>query len=360
MTTYESKRTSGLLLAGAMVLGTGLVACGSDETDENVDKTGQKLDCSAVDVGNYQPFDPANLQNQLARVDAYEAIKSTRKGDGFAATDFGDLLIMDPALSTPSETTIASLFVETAGLAEKVEGRGDDHSYALSGEPGVRMNEMVRASIAEGGDAAAMDRDDVLSIDWHGQQVDKTLQRFFYLSVHHELVLGARKNWDEAVGYYGRSLDGEDSRGIAGTVASRDENCSLGLNDEIFAKLSEGQCVLDAALDEAGVDELDPSTIPELQAIIDDIDLNMLTAFAISASREFRDLPSSEKPAIKLIEGRLFFDILEPFMMDRDAAAAKFIRAEVDKMDPADVDAEGIVTAITEVFKIEQTFADCN
>jgi len=344
------------LVAAAMVL----TGCGGDS--DPAEGPTNNASCSAAS-DSYQPFDAANYANQIARVDAYNAIKKTRKSGSFSAADFGDLNAVDGANKTPSDNTLAALYVETASLAEKVAGRKDDHAYAVSynaGSAGAYLDELIRSAITQGAAADAVTRNAVGSIDWHGQRIDKGLQHFFYLSVFHEMLLGARKNWDEAFGYYGRDADGDPSGGISATVASRDDNCGLGIDDIIFAKLIEAKCELDKALTAAGTDSVDPTTVPALDKLIKQIDLQLLTVFALSAAREFRDLPTSDKPSIKLIEGRVFFGILEPFMIENNSADAAFVRAEVDKDVPSEVDTAAIVTKITAAFGLEQTFADCN
>lgn len=351
MTLSLTRSLSLLVIPAALVSVASTSACDSDSPD-----AGPATPATAD--GRYRPFSTANLQNQLLRVGAYSEIHSLRKSADFHAASFGGSCeAWSGEASTPTDPSkIASLYVETASLAAKVAGRADDHAYA-AGEPvGAAIHGRICGAIAAGSAADDAHPDVAEGVAWQAQVVDKALQHFFYLSVFHEMVQGARAKWDEAVGYYGMSLDGAEPSGIAATAASRDGNCGTTYAKDIFGLLVLGRDRLDAALTAAGVagDEAELEVIPaDVQEVIDAVDAKLLDVFAISMAREFIALRAGEEPAIKLIEGRSFFWILEPFVLSVDPPLAAAMRAEVTKEDPADVDATLLIDAVKAIWGLD-------
>ncbi|GMV39362.1 MAG: hypothetical protein AMXMBFR64_10780 [Myxococcales bacterium] len=347
-------------------LAVGLGAC--DSSDDSATNTGGGGnggkgggDATGGPSTTYAPFSQANLQNQLLRVGAYEQIQTIRKGESFKAADFGGACDQwSGDVTTPSDPTkLASLYVETAELAAKVAGRKDDHAFNLGAEVGKQIHGRICDAIAAG--SAVPDttgRDDLNGLGWHSQVLDKGLQHFFYQSVHHELVQGARAKWDEGFGYSGLDFGGDPAKasGIGKTAATRDTNCGTTYARDLHAALIQGRDQLDAALKAAGksgdADALD--TIPaDLQETIDEIDRMLLEVFAISFAREYIGIDAGDKPFIKVIEGRMFFHILEPYIASVDAALAAKMAAEVAKDDPETVDTAFMIGAVKTVFGLD-------
>jgi hypothetical protein len=288
-----------------------LAACnGPDETGE----TGEPVACAAP----YAPFDPVNYENQYLRVAAYGQIVDLRKSETFSAADFA---------------TIESLYVDTAELSVKVEGREDDHAYTSDAAVGAALHADITAAIAAGkaGDDIAI----------QGQIVDKTLQRFFFLSVYHEMMksqdaanaaIDVQTGWDEAFGYYGLDNDGANPQGIAGTHASRDEEFGMSVVDTVYNALVDGRCAV-AEDDRAGA-------LPSIEAA----DRAMLNGFGLSVVHEMDEY--SEDPLEKGWEGLLYWKVVADWVLSVDPAAHAAIEAEfakgVDALDPAVVRANTI------------------
>jgi hypothetical protein len=293
-----------------------LAACSDPVAD-----TGQTApDCGAP----YSPFDAANYENQLTRVAAYEQIVALRKHDDFAPESFD---------------TIEALYVDSAELSVKVSGRTDPHSYALDTDIGVALDADITAAIAAGkaGD----------DIDVQGQIVDKTLQRFFGLSVFYEMTKAddealdaaeVAKGWDEAFGYFGVSNDGTQTQGIATTLAKRDAEFSTSLLDETFNALLDGRCALEDD-DRAAA-----------SSARDDADTAITRGFALSIVHEMDEY--DENPLIKGWEAVLYYNAVRDWVVANDPDAATTIDAEfaagVDQIDPSVVRA-----AVTGAFGFE-------
>lgn len=344
-------------------LTVGLSACDSSDDTANTGggSSGGGDATGGSQATTYAPFSQANLQNQLLRVGAYEQIQTLRKGEGFKAADFGGSCdAWSGDVTTPSDPTkLASLYVETAELAAKVAGRTDDHGYAEGAEVGKQIHGRICDAIAAGSAVAdSTGKDDKNGLGWYGQVLDKGLQHFFYQSVHHELVQGARAKWDEGFGYSGLDFGGDPAKasGIGKTAATRDTNCGTTYARDLHAALIQGRDQLDAALKAAGkagdADALE--TIPaDLQETIDEIDRMLLEVFAISFAREYIGIDAGDKPFIKVIEGRMFFHILEPYIASVDAALATKMAAEAAKDDPDTVNTALMIGAVKTVFGID-------
>ena len=299
------------LLPLALALLLGCPPAGDD------DDSAQAQQCGAP----YAPFSAANYQNQIVRVDAYEQIVAIRKAAEFSAADFD---------------TIEDLYVNSADLAAKVAGRTDDHSYASNEAAGVALDLLIREAIANG------KNDQEIAVQ--GLIIDKSLQRFFYLSVYHEVMKSQDPSltaadveigWDEAFGYFGIDNEGLTGKGIAATVAKRDQKFGLGLQGEIFNALVDGRCALE---------EGDLGSLP---AIIEDLDLALLRTFALSVVHEMDEY--NDNPQIKYTEGLLFWLIIEDYVKHLDSAKhAELSAAMMVEWDQ--LDAPAVRQGIIDVF----------
>jgi hypothetical protein len=307
-------------------------ACGGTDTPP---------DDADAGTSGYIPFSASNLVAQQARVSLYEEISA------FEAT-VDQSKCGDPAAATPAAGTILEVYRRndiTGGiLEEKVDARKDDHTYNDQIPIGKDMNDAIL-------DALAACHAGTLAPAVAFQVVEKNLQWFFYASVYHELHLGAlndaesQEKWDEAFGYYGRSLDGLTNRGISATAAGRDEDLGLTLNDTIYDLFIQGRDQL------AG----DGTGIAQTAA---DLDARLLLVFAHATAHEFIELPGSADAAEELAEGRAFFSIIEPYMISIDATNAAFIRAALDAATyetAGEIDAAGIVSRLETAFGIDAT-----
>ena len=293
------------LLAGCEPAGEG------DDDDSNA------AECGAP----YQPFDAGNYQNQLLRVGAFEQIVAIRKSESFSAADFD---------------TIEDLYVNTAGLQGKVAGRGDDHDYATLVAVGAELDADIMAAIDAG-------RNDV-DIAVQGQIIDKTLQRFFYLSVHHEMMKSqaadaagpdVQAGWDEGFGYFGVGNDGSDPTGIANTIAKRDVEFGFGLVAQVYNGLLDGRCLI--AEDDFG----------SIAPVIDEVDTAMLRGFALSVMHEMDEY--AEDPLIKGWEGLLYWNIVSPYVASVSADGYADVEAEWAQ-GAAGIDPELVREVVNEAF----------
>lgn len=332
----------------------------SDASTSDTSSGDAKGDTSSAG-SSYQPFQQANLANQLLRVAAWQSINTLRKSPDFKAEHFGESCgnwsTSATAASDPSK--FASLYVETANLSAKVAGRKDIHPYANPVELGKQLDAAICNAIEAGGKAGATARDSAGSIDWHAQIVDKSLQHFFYASLFNYLLDGSRKGYDEGIGYYGMSLDGAEAVGLAGTVASRDANCGTTYASQIWQLLRSGRGKLDAALTAEGKtgneDKLSKLT-PDLQALASEVDGKILEVLALSLGREMIGIQKGDKPSIKLIEGRMFASMLLPYVADWDKQKATQHAAALQSLsqdDPAKAETAKVLAAIQAVWGLD-------
>ena len=310
----------------------------------------------------YIAFDAASHANQDLRVQAYV-----------------DLLVLlneaqaNPSLASERFSAAEALYLNTASFAEKVQGRSDDH---LTGRPNVGqgLHETILAGFAAGKAAST-----ALEVNLAKQAVDKTLIDFFFLSVHHEMLLGARDKWDEGYGYFGsgpRNAEG-DLRGLAQVAKKRDDANGTQLGPSIFNGLIDGSCELANILDEKNIEQIDPAEHATLWDIIEEIDLSLQKVLAYSAGHEafamaalqedlFADpsnLAIAEEMHIKLAELVPYFRPLERIMNDKGGESltrASGIRTEIDAAlaDDSDAwlqrfDAEGVLEAIEAEYAID-------
>lgn len=349
-----------------------VAACDSESSDDQTNGAGGEVSGDLppqCDSDGYQAFDAANYQNQILRIQAVadmtSAMKAAADAEPFSASAVHDAFV-----------EAKRLYVETASLQEKVQGRTDDH---LDGPPavGVELDAQIVSWLDRG--AAAQD---ALAATVSRQWVEKSLAGFFFLSVHHEMMAGARKNWDEAFGYYGAPADNAEGgrTGFSGVATKRDATNGTGLASEIFNGLVDGSCELAKALAETGTETLDLGAAPAVTAMIDATDQAMQRTLAFSAGHEAfemaevqqalaTDAADTEAQAemwIKLAEMDPFFQPIERLMRAKggesktradeiratlDAAWANWETRETGWM--VDFDAAGIVTRLEAEFGID-------
>lgn len=298
---------------------------------------------------SYVPFSSMNWVDQMARVGGFEQIKTIRKAATFSATDFGDLMA-----TSPTGTKIADIYAHTADLRVKVQGRKQDHPYGKgfgTDALGKDMDALIAKAISDG--AAGKD------IKVQGQIVEKTLIRFFYESVYHELLARTTKGYDEAFGYYGTSPDNAAQKGIASSVKGRDDKLKTTLNATIFQSFLDGRDALARAVP-SGMGMVTKDQVPALETAIKSVDEKALLSFAYGVGNYFATLPTAADAdaAGTLAEGHMFFNIIEDYMRAKDTAAADFIRSQLDSASyamPKSVDAAGIVMHIETTFGIDVT-----
>jgi hypothetical protein len=293
------------------------------------------------------------------RVGAFAGIQTLRKAADFKAEDFGESCGKwnATAKTATDAKKIASLYVESAELATKVKGRKDAHAYAKDLRVGATLDTAICAAIEAGAKAGAVKANDVGSIQWHSQVVDKSLQQFFYTAVYGYLVAGTRKGYDEGVGYYGRALDGsDDARGIAATVKSRDGNCGTTYAKEIWGLLRQGKDELDKTLkaeNKAGNEDKASALSGASLEVAAEVDRRLLNVFALSLGREMVGLGKGETPAIKLVEGRGFFRIVRAYIASKDSKLADELATMLEQDDPAKCDSQKVLAAIKTVFGLD-------
>jgi len=307
MRPLKPRTTTRLALASLLALPI-LSACGGDEDGS----TGAD---PAAAGGGAPYFSPSNFESQLNRLDAYDRIVGLHA----EAT---------PDNAAESFEAIQRDYEGDHGLAGKVAGRQDDHAYGPA-DIGVAMDAGIRAAIA-----SAKASTDAGEIKWAGQVVDKTLQRFFYLSVFHELQDLTRGHFDEAWGYSGLH-DLQSLQGVAATASKREPEFGVVLVNPLMAAFEEAHDALAIALEGKGADEAAAEAPAAYVAAVAEIDRLMLLTFAHSVMHELDGYDGSDEKDVKLIEGRLYYDAIEPYVLNGveglDAATATWLRAQFDK-----------------------------
>jgi hypothetical protein len=316
-----------------------LVAC-APGTGEGEGEGEGPAQCDTV---SYVAFDVVNYENQVARVGAHAQMVALMKEAE-----------ADPTLAATKFAEAEALYTDTADLAEKVEGRKDDH---LDTQPavGADLHAAITAALADGKAATT-----TLEATLARQTIDKSLTDFFFLSVFHEMVLGAADKWDEAFGYYGASIDNAegDAKGLAAVAAKRDGDNGTSLRERIFNGLVDGSCELARQLDAQDADTIDVNAADSaaLRTVIDDVDVAMQEVLAYSVGHEAIDMQQlqddlASSPGdralldgmrVKLYELDPYFRPLERLMNARggdSATRASDIRSAIDAALADDTDA---------------------
>lgn len=311
-----------------LTLSTG---CGSDNQQVLDDAKGQN--CGAT---TYTPFAAANHAAQDERV-ALQATIGTMAEEALADLTKAPKIFAD----------IEGLYASTAELQAKVQGRADDHypDDADAKTVGATIDAQILAGIALGKGAKSE-----TDVDMAKEIIDKSLSRFFYLSVYHELVEGERGTYDEAFGYLGTGAknDAASRLSIAAIASRRDETNGTTFEAQLFDKIIEGSCAIDKALKAASADSISWKDDASYAKVVGEIDALMLQVLAASVGHElFEPLSSvdAEEAKVAFHEGAYYFFAVEKAMIAKggDAAtdAAK-IRAMIDaakaKLDAGDAD----------------------
>jgi hypothetical protein len=333
-----------------------LTGCGSDAAPGGDTPDG----LPQCDSGGYVAFDAANHGSQDLRVGAYTqivAVTDAVKNDiSLAATNFGNA---------------RTLYETTAELSAKVAGRTDDH---LPAKPvaGADMHAVIDAWLTRGAATSSVREARVAK-----QFIDKTLVGFFFLSVYHEMALGERAKWDEAFGYWGSGATNEEGgrQAMALVAEKRDIGNGTNLAQTVFNGIVDGSCALGTVLEEEGIDSVDPSTVPAVWSVVQEVDADMQRVLAYSAGHEAREMVElldggvltgeETEMWVKLAELDPYFRPLERLMLAKGGTSqtrAEAIRAEIGAADFADLDnvawmagfdAAAILTAIEAEFGID-------
>lgn len=322
-------RTIYLALAASLCV----TGCSKDKANTDGDDV-LAPQCDMPD--GYIAFDSSNHQNQDLRLAAFHEMTALMSA---AVDDEGEV-------DTAKFTAAKEIYTDetmSADLRTKVSGRIDEH---VTGEPsqGDRLDATIIAFL-EAGESAATALEAKVAKQW----VDKTLQEFFFLSVHHELLAGDRAHWDEAFGYFGSQSDAAEAglMGLASTASKRDGSNATDLLPETFNALIDGACLLETALTDEDVSELPVADVEGLEAVIEEIDGNVQKVLAYSAGHEAFEMlelieggaEDTDSITVKAAELVPFFIPLERIMLDRggdSADRAATVRAELDKMPTAD------------------------
>jgi hypothetical protein len=327
----------------------------------NGDGNGQGHGLPQCGSASYVAFDSANHENQDLRVQAYEDMIALMN----AAKE-------DPSQAAANFAEARDLYVNTASLQEKVQGRNDDH---LEGQPniGADMDAVILAALANGEGAA-----NALEVNLAKQAVDKTMIEFFFLSVFHEMVLGAAEKWDEAYGYFGSGENNSeaDAEGLAKVALKRDGDNGTTLKDEIFYGLVDGSCALAGALKEDGP-QVDVFAVDAIKDQVELTDLAMQKVLAFSVGHEAFDMvdlqaqlvvdendqDARDSMLVKLAELEPYFIPLERLMIARGGDSqtrANTIREEIDAALSDDTeawmdsfDADGVLSAVEAEYGID-------
>jgi hypothetical protein len=319
----------------------GALACSSE--DEQPD-TGSNV-APQCKSSTYVSFDSGNHANQEIRLQAHAKLVSLMK-EGAALLKDGNASGGASKLSEAKQLYTDP--IASANLREKVQGRLDEH---IAGAPsqGDRLDGTIVGWL-DFAVAASSSLEATVARQW----VDKTLTEFLFLSVHHEIVAGTRKNWDEGFGYYGSGVDNAESGllGLAATARKRDDTNGTYLQAEIYNGLIDGSCALENGLRGAGTDKLAVDSVPELAAIVGSMDLAMQKVLAYSVGHEafgMKELLTStprddDGITVKAAELIPFFIPLERIMKEKggdSAQRAAEIRSLIDAMpvsDPSTLD----------------------
>lgn len=334
-------RTLHITIIGLALAFSGTLACSSDDGAGG----GGASSSPQCESNSYVAFDSANHASQDVRVATHTKLNALLSG---AATDLASSDTAAAAKKFADAKTLYTDPVASASLQEKVQGRLDEH---VAGNPlqGDRMDATI-VKWLDFGAKAQTELEATVAKQW----VDKTLTEFFFLSVHHELLLGEREKWDEAFGYFGSGANNQESglQGLASTAFKRDATNGTSLESTIYNALIDGSCELDQALTAAGSTSIDVKSSAKLLSTVDTIDVSMQKVLAYSAGHEafeMRELLEASprddaEITVKAAELIPFFIPLERIMQDKggeSAQRASSIRAAIDAMpvsDPASID----------------------
>jgi len=299
----KSVRPSVLLVSLACALVS--LGCGSNEA---LLEDGHN--CGAT---SYTAFDAANHAAQDQRIAAQESMAA-----------LADEAAQNLADAPAKFAAIEDLYLNTADLKLKVEGRADDHypDDPAAASVGKQIDQDIMNAIARGKAAQS-----ALEVKIAQHIIDKRLTHFFYLSVYHELIEGTRGTYDEAFGYLGTGPknDPQGLLSIAKIAAKRDAESGTTLESELFDEIIEGSCALDLRLLKDGVDTIDWKSDADYAHEVEEIDERMGKVLALSVAHEFFTPLSSldaEEATVLLYEGAYYFAAIEAAMKAMGGAAA--------------------------------------
>lgn len=334
-----------LTFASSLALLSGL-GCSGGSSSEPETGTVMAPQCESA---SYLAFDSANHESQDIRLQAHADITELLKE---AATDLDEDNASDAADKIAEAREIYTDVSLSADLRTKVQGRLDQH---VDGDPlqGDRLDDTIIAWLDHAADAETG-----LEVDLAAQWIDKTLSEFFFLSVHHELLEGAREKWDEAYGYFGSGPENSEGSllGLALTAFKRDSTNGTSLEPRVYNNFIDGSCVIATALDESDEESMDVMDHDELGDIVMDIDTDMQKVLAMSVGHEAYEMDEllevdaderdNAEIFVKAAELTPFFVPLERIMLDRggdSAERAEAIREIIDAWpvsDPENLDLE--------------------
>ena len=321
------RQSSAILAAALLAFGAG---CGAGDNKQVIDDAkGQNCGAAA-----YTPFNAANHASQDQRI-ALQATIGAMAADALAD------ITKAPAVFAEIE----GLYASTADLQAKVQGRADDHfpDDAEAKAVGKAIDADIVAGIARGKGATAE-----VDVDIAKEIIDKSLTRFWYLSVYHELIEGDRVTYDEAFGYLGTGAKNDASGllSIASVAAKRDATNGTTYEKQLFEGILAGSCAIDKALKAADAESLDWKSDEAYAKVVAEIDGLMLKVLAASVGHElFEPLATADPEEAKVAfhEGAHYFFAVEKAMIAMGGSAATDaakIRAMVDaaktKLDAGD------------------------
>jgi hypothetical protein len=269
---------------------------------DSLDLDAQPQNCGASD---YTAQSPQNHATEDAHV-AAQAEFATKLDEAAA----------DPSTAAAAFAEVESIYQTAADLQAKVQARGDAHfpDDLTAQGAGSRIDTAITGAIALG-KAATTATDIALA----RHVIDKSLTRFFYLSVHAELVQGSRPKYDAAYGYLGtgRSNAPESLRGMALLAGMRDTNNQSDHEARLFREIIDGACALQAALERDRVAQIAWESDVAYASHVLEIDRLMTEVLALSVGHEFLTPIAPIDPdeaKIKLFQGGYFFFALEDKM----------------------------------------------
>lgn len=282
--------------------------CGGD--NERVIEEAKGQNCGAV---TYTAFDVQNHASQDARVAAQASIAAAIA----AAAD-------DPSKAAAVFATVDETYRTAADLQAKVQGRADDHAPddAAAGAVGAAIDADITAAIARGKAATTGTEVGIAK-----QIIDKSLTRFFYLSVYHELLEGDRVTYDEAYGYLGTGPKNDPTTlaSIAAVARKRDDANGTTLGADLFTSIIAGSCSMDKALTASGAETMDWRSDADYANAVGEIDELMLKVLAASCAHEFFAPLSgldAEEAKVLAFEGGYYFFAVESAMLAKGGKAA--------------------------------------
>jgi hypothetical protein len=271
--------SAGMGMGLAFLMGCGNTGLGTgDPSSTASSSSGAACEANVA----YVPFDSSRGGALRDMVAAQAEIKARMKADGFAKENMPE---------------IEEIYAATSGLAAAVQALGGVPSWEDS-DVGSQLHAAITGAIDRG-----LDAQDTTALVELRQIIDKTLTRFFFLTVwqHTNASGSAEEQWDLAWAAYGRKDNGEDS-GLAATVKSYDDEFGLSQNDAVLTQFSQVRCAVLGGNAQA--------QSAAAQAIHSEIRL----ALAYGVSKYLNRLALGTGSRGDLMEGAVYFNAVEPWM----------------------------------------------